>query len=457
MAALDEAIVKRVLPHSMEAEQSVIGSMMIDREAIVVASEIVTGEDFYNKQYGVVFETMVELHENGRPVDMVTLQDKLKEKDVPAEVSSLEFVRDIITAVPTSANIRHYANIVAEKSILRKMIRLNEEIENLCYSGKESMEFILEDAEKRIFDLVQKRNSGEFVPIRQVVMNALKKIEAASKTTGRVTGIATGFYDLDFKTSGMQPADLVLIAARPSMGKTAFVLNIAQHVAFRLNETVAIFSLEMSKEQLVNRMFSLESNVDAQNLRNGTLSDMEWEKLIESAGVIGKSNLIIDDTAGISISELRSKCRKFKLEHNLKMIIIDYLQLMSGSGRSESRQQEISEISRSLKSLARELNVPVLALSQLSRAVEQRPDKRPMMSDLRESGAIEQDADVIMFIYRDDYYNKDSEKKGISEIIIGKQRNGPIGTVELVWLPEYTKFANKEHGNYSQPSEYIKN
>ena len=447
MAALDEAIVKRVLPHSMEAEQSVIGSMMIDREAIVVASEIVTGDDFYNKQYGIVFETMVELHENGRPVDMVTLQDKLKEKDVPAEVSSLEFVRDIITAVPTSANIRHYANIVAEKSILRKMIRLNEEIENLCYSGKESMEFILEDAEKRIFDLVQKRNSGEFVPIRQVVMNALKKIEAASKTTGRVTGIATGFLDLDFKTSGMQPADLVLIAARPSMGKTAFVLNIAQHVAFRLNETVAIFSLEMSKEQLVNRMFSLESNVDAQNLRNGTLSDMEWEKLIESAGVIGKSNLIIDDTAGISISELRSKCRKFKLEHNLKMIIIDYLQLMSGSGRSESRQQEISEISRSLKSLARELNVPVLALSQLSRAVEQRPDKRPMMSDLRESGAIEQDADVIMFIYRDDYYNKDSEKKGISEIIIGKQRNGPIGTVELVWLPEYTKFANKEHGN----------
>ena len=446
MAALDEAIIKRVLPHSIEAEQSVLGSMMIDREAIVVASEIVTGDDFYNRQYGIVFETMVELHEAGKPVDMVTLQDKLKEKDVPSEVSSLEFVRDIITAVPTSANVRHYANIVAEKSILRKMIRLNEEIENLCYSGKESMEFILEDAEKRIFDLVQKRNSGEFVPIRQVVMNALKKIESASKTTGRVTGIATGFYDLDFKTSGMQPADLVLIAARPSMGKTAFVLNIAQHVAFRLNETVAIFSLEMSKEQLVNRMFSLESNVDAQNLRNGTLSDVEWEKLIESAGVIGKSNLIIDDTAGISISELRSKCRKFKLEHNLRMIIIDYLQLMSGSGRSESRQQEISEISRSLKSLARELNVPVLALSQLSRAVEQRPDKRPMMSDLRESGAIEQDADVIMFIYRDDYYNKDSEKKGISEIIIGKQRNGPIGTVELVWLPEYTKFANKEHG-----------
>lgn len=444
MASLEEAVIKRVLPHSIEAEQSVIGSMMLDREAIVVASELISGEDFYHKQYGIVFDSMVELHEEGRPVDVVTLQDRLKEKDVPPEVSSLEFIRDILTAVPTSANIKSYAAIVAEKSILRKMIRLNEDIANQCYSGKESMEVILEDAEKRIFELVQNRNSGEFVPIRQVVMNALEKIEAASKNSGRVTGIATGFLDLDYKTSGMQPADLVLIAARPSMGKTAFVLNIAQHVAFRLKEAVAIFSLEMSKEQLVNRMFSLESNVDAQNLRNGTLSDEEWEKLIESAGVIGKSKLIIDDTAGISISELRSKCRKFKLEHNIKMIIIDYLQLMSGSGRSESRQQEISEISRSLKKLARELNVPVLALSQLSRAVEQRPDHRPMMSDLRESGAIEQDADVVMFIYRDDYYNKDSEKKGISEIIIGKQRNGPIGTVELVWLPEYTKFANKE-------------
>ena len=444
MASIEEAVIKRVLPHSIEAEQSVIGSMMIDREAIVVASELISGDDFYNKQYGVVFESMVELHEEGRPVDLVTLQDRLKEKDVPGEVSSLEFIRDIITAVPTSANIKHYADIVAEKSILRKMIRLNEDIANQCYSGKENMEFILEDAEKRIFELVQKRNSGDFVPIRQVVMNALEKIEAASRSSGRVTGVATGFLDLDYKTSGMQPADLVLIAARPSMGKTAFVLNIAQHVAFRPKEAVAIFSLEMSKEQLVNRMFSLESNVDAQNLRNGTLNDEEWEKLIESAGVIGKSRLIIDDTAGISISELRSKCRKFKLEQDIKMIIIDYLQLMSGSGRTESRQQEISEISRSLKKLARELNVPVLALSQLSRAVEQRPDHRPMMSDLRESGAIEQDADVVMFIYRDDYYNKDSEKKGISEIIIGKQRNGPIGTVELVWLPEYTKFANKE-------------
>ena len=271
----------------------------------------------------------------------------------------------------------------------------------------------------------------------------MDNIEKASHNKGNVTGVATGFLDLDYRTAGMQPSDLILVAARPSMGKTAFVLNIAQYVAFKQAKTVAIFSLEMSKEQLVNRLFSMESKVDSQHLRTGNLSDVEWEKLIESAGVIGKSNLIIDDTPGISISELRSKCRKYKLEHNLEMIIIDYLQLMSGSGRStDSRQQEISDISRSLKALARELHVPVIALSQLSRAVEQRPDHRPMLSDLRESGAIEQDADVVMFIYRDDYYNKDTEKKGIAEIIIAKQRNGPIGTVELVWLPDFTKFAN---------------
>jgi len=439
---MEEAVLKRILPHSIEAEQSVIGSMIMDREAIVVASELISGEDFYNKQYGILFETMVELNDKGHPVDLVTLQDKLKEKDVPAEVSSLEFVRDLITAVPTSANIKYYANIVAEKATLRKMIRLNEEIANTCYAGKENLEFILEDTEKRVFQLVQRRNTEDFTPIRQVVMNAMDRVEAASRNKGSVTGIPTGFLDLDYRTAGMQPSDLVLIAARPSMGKTAFVLNIAQHVAFKQNKHVAIFSLEMSKEQLVNRMFSLESNIDAQNLRTGQLNDEEWERLIESAGVIGKSNLYIDDTPGISISELRSKCRKLKLEKGLDMIIIDYLQLMSGSGRSESRQQEISDISRSLKGIARELSVPVLALSQLSRAVEQRPDHRPMMSDLRESGAIEQDADVVMFIYRDDYYNHETEKKDIAEIIIAKQRNGPIGTVELAWLPKYTKFAN---------------
>ena len=442
----DEAILKRVLPHSIEAEQSVIGSMIMDRDTIVAASEILCGEDFYSRQYGIIFDAMVELNDRAEVVDLITLQNKLKEKDLPPEVSSLEFVKDLLSMVPTSANVEYYAQIVADKAMLRQMIRLNEDIANTCYAGKENLDFILEDTEKRVFKLVQSRTSGDFVPIRQVVLNAMDKIELASKTSGTVTGIPTGFIDLDYKTAGMQPSDLVLIAARPSMGKTAFVLNIAQNVAFKEKKTVAIFSLEMSKEQLVNRLFSLESRVDSQKIRTGDLSDSDWERLIESAGVIGESNLIIDDTPGISISELRSKCRKYKLEHNLSMIIIDYLQLMSGSGRgSESRQQEISEISRSLKAVARELQVPVLALSQLSRAVEQRPDHRPMLSDLRESGAIEQDADVVMFIYRDDYYDKESEKKGIAEIIIAKQRNGPIGTVDLVWLPDYTKFANMEH------------
>ena len=351
-----------------------------------------------------------------------------------------------MTSVPTSVNVKSYANIVREKAVLRRLIKVNEAIENLCYGGRDKLEDILAHTEKSVFDLLQSRGGGEFVPIRQVALNVLEKIEAASKSNSTVTGIPTGFIDLDYKTSGMHPSDLVLIAARPSMGKTAFVLNIAQYMAFRKDVTVAIFSLEMSKEQLVNRLFSLESYVDAQLLRTGNLKDSDWEKLIEGAGTIGRSNLIIDDTPGISISEMRSKCRKYKMEHNLELIIIDYLQLMSGSvgGRNESRQQEISDISRSLKALARELSVPVIALSQLSRAVEQRPDHRPMLSDLRESGAIEQDADVVMFIYRDDYYNKDTEHVNEAEIIIAKQRNGPIGTVTLTWLPQYTKFANSE-------------
>ena len=439
---MEEALIKRVLPHSVEAEQSVIGSMIMDRDAIMTASEVITSEDFYQSQYGVLFDAMLELYNEGKPVDLVTLQERLREKDVPPEISSLEFAKDLLDAVPTSANVRHYATIVQEKSMLRKLIKVNEEIANTCYLAKERTEDILEETEKKIFDLLQYRSTGDFVPIKQVVLNALDKIEKASKNKGTVTGIPTGFIDLDYKTSGFQPSDLILIAARPSMGKTAFVLNVAQNMAFKEGKTVAIFSLEMSKEQLVNRLFSLESKVDSQALRTGNLTDEDWAKLIEGAAVVGKSNLIIDDTPGISIAELRSKCRKFKLEHNLGIIIIDYLQLMSGGKRSESRQQEISEISRSLKAVARELNVPVVALSQLSRAVEQRPDHRPMLSDLRESGAIEQDADVVMFLYRDDYYNKDTDKKNIAEVIIAKQRNGPIGTVELVWLPNYTKFAN---------------
>ena len=319
---MEEALLKRVLPHSIEAEQSVIGAMIMDKDAIVAASEILTEEDFYSKQYGALFEAMVELNDEGKPVDTVTLQDRLREKDVPPEVSSLEFIRELLNTLPTSAHIKNYANIVAEKAMLRRLIKLNEEIANTCYVGKDSLENILEDTEKRVFNLVQRRNTDSFVPIRQVVMNAMDQIEKASKNKGSVTGIATGFIDLDYRTAGMQPSDLVLIAARPSMGKTAFVLNIAQHVAFKLEQTVAIFSLEMSKEQLVNRLFSLESKVDAQKLRTGNLSDNDWEKLIETAGVIGKSNLIIDDTPGITIGEMRSKCRKYKLEYDLKMIIV---------------------------------------------------------------------------------------------------------------------------------------
>ncbi len=432
------------MPHSAEAEQSVIGAMLMDRDAITIASEILTTEDFYQKQYGILFEAMVELYTENSPVDLVTLQNRLREKDVPPEISSLEFAGELITAVPTSVNVKSYAEIVAEKAALRRLIKVNEEIASACYAGKDSVDEIMEDTEKKIFQVLQRKTNDDFVPIKDVVLNALDKIETASRTKGNVTGHATGFIDLDYKTAGFQNSDLILIAARPSMGKTAFVLNIAEYMAFHSNETVAIFSLEMSKEQLVNRLFSLESHVEAQNLRTGNLSDSDWSSLIEAAGIIGKSNLIIDDTPGISVANLRSKCRKYKLEHNLGIIMIDYLQLMTGSRRAESRQQEISDISRSLKEIARELQVPVVALSQLSRAVEQRPDHRPMLSDLRESGAIEQDADVVMFLYRDDYYNHDTDKKNVAEVIIAKQRNGSIGTVELAWLPSFTKFANMQ-------------
>lgn len=448
---MEEAVIKRVLPHSVEAEQSVIGAMMMEREAIVTASEIVGAEDFYQHQYKIMFEAITELYNEGKPTDLVTLQERLKSKDVPPEISGIEFLRDLLNAVPLSANVRYYAEIVYEKSLLRKLIKVTEGIAGRCYMGTDKTEDILADTEKDIFHLLQNRTTSDYVPIRDVVINVVNAIEQASKNKSTVTGIPTGFIDLDYRTSGMQPSDLVLIAARPSMGKTAFVLNLAHYMAVRNDYTTVIFSLEMSKEQLVNRMLSMESRVDSQTLRTGNLSDNDWDQVVESSGIIANSHLIIDDTPGISIGELRSKCRKYKLEHDLKAVIIDYLQLMSGSGTksSESRQQEISEISRSLKALARELKVPVLALSQLSRACETRTDHRPMLSDLRESGAIEQDADVVMFLYRDEYYNKDSEAKNIAEVIIAKQRNGPIGTVELVWLPDYTKFGNKEQGTFN--------
>ncbi|MCD7814446.1 MAG: replicative DNA helicase [Lachnospiraceae bacterium] len=430
------------MPHSTEAEQSVIGAMLMNRDAVTTASEMLTADDFYQKQYGILFGAMVEMYEENQPIDLITLQNRLREKDVPPEISSMEFVQGLLNLAYTSANVGGYAQIVAEKAQMRRLIRTCEEIAATCYAGKESSEVIMEDTEKKIFQVLQRKSGDDFTPIKEVVLNALDKIEAASRTKGSVTGLATGFIDLDYKTSGFQPSDLLLIAARPSMGKTAFALNIAEYMAFHNNLTVAVFSLEMSKEQLVNRLFAMESRVESQTLRTGNLNDSEWANLIEAAGTIGRSNLIIDDTPGISVTELRSKCRKYKLEHNLDIVMIDYLQLMTANRRADSRQQEISDISRSLKEIARELQVPVVALSQLSRAVEQRPDHRPMLSDLRESGAIEQDADVVMFIYRDDYYNHDTQKKDVAEIIIAKQRNGPIGTVELAWLPRFTKFAN---------------
>jgi replicative DNA helicase len=442
---MDEAFIKKVQPNSPEAEKSVVGSMLMDRDAIIEVADVLTKEDFYQNSNGILFEAMIELYREGKPVDLVTLQNKLKEKQVPESIQSLDYIRELVDTVPTSANARQYADIVKEKSILRKLIKVTEKITADCYLGKDEFGSILEDTEKDVFHLLQNASGREdFVPIREVVMNTLDEIEAASKNKGKITGIPTGFTDLDYKLTGLHPSQLLIVAARPAMGKTAFVLNIAQHVAFRQNIPVAIFSLEMSKEQLVTRMMSMEAMVDSQLIRTGELEDQDWEKLMESAAVIGHSPLIIDDTPGLTISEIRSKCRRYKQTQGVGLVIIDYLQLMAGSGRSESRQQEISEISRSLKALAREIYAPIIALSQLNRAVDSRTDHKPVLSDLRESGSIEQDADVIMFIYRDDYYNPDTEKKNLAEIIVAKQRSGSTGSIELAWLGQYTKFANKE-------------
>ena len=451
MPAEEQQIKKRVMPYSLEAERAVIGAMISDKDAIVTATELLTAEDFYGKQNGIIFDAIVELYDRGNVPDVIPLQNKLKEKGIPDEINNVEYLGGLV-ADTNSSLIRDFCNIVIEKSTLRKLIKINEEIANSCYEGKQDFKILLEQTEKKVFDLIQSRKMSTHMPIDEVVMQALARIEAASQSSGNVTGVPTGFLDLDYKLAGLHASNLVLIAARPAMGKTAFVLNIAEYVALRQNMAVAIFSLEMGEVELVNRLLSLESNVNSGNIRTGNLSDDEWEKLVRSAGEIGDSNLIIDAPPSLTVSELRSKCRKYKIEKDIKLIIIDYLQLMKGSNRaaSESRQQEISEISRSLKSLARELDIPIIALSQLSRAVEQRPDKRPMLSDLRESGAIEQDADVVMFIYRDDYYNKDSKERGIAEINIAKQRSGPTGVVKLAWLPDYTKFANLEKKYYSQ-------
>lgn len=445
---MEEAVIKRVMPNSPEAEQSVIGAMLLDQEAVILASEKLNENDFYNQRFKVLFSAIVSLYREGKPADLVTLSEKLRENNVSDEFISIEFISAIISSVPTSANVKYYADIVSEKSLLRELIRTTENIANRCYQDSSDVNELMGDTEKSIFELIQSRTTSEdFTPIKQVALETLENIQSAAMSTGTVTGISTGFRDLDYRTAGLQPSDLILIAARPSMGKTAFALNIAEYVAMINHVPTAIFSLEMSKVQLAKRLISMNSKVDSQHIRTGSLEDDEWAKITESSIILGESSLVIDDTPGISINELRTKCRKLKMERGLGLVMIDYLQLMSGSSGNKniSRQQEISDISRSLKALAREINCPVIALSQLSREVEKREDKRPILSDLRESGAIEQDADVVMFLYRDEYYTKDaSTQKGVTEVIIGKQRNGPTCTVKLKWLGQYTKFANLE-------------
>ena len=441
---MEEAYVRRIPPHNQDAERSVIGAMLMSKEAAAAATEILTKEDFYESRYGTVFEAIRALTEEGKAVDPITLQERLKEDKAPDELTEPEFLRTLITATPTSALVRQHATIVKEKATLRRLIGVTEEISAKCYEEREETAAILDETEKAVFQVLQQRTAAEYTPIMEIALDVLDNIEKASRSDNNITGLETGFKDLDQKTSGLQNSDLVLIAARPSMGKTALVLNIAQFMAFKRNLPVAVFSLEMSRDQLMNRLIAMEASVNSQNIRVGRLNDDEWTKVIESVTRIGHSEMIIDDTPGITLPELRSRARKYKLDKDIKAIFIDYLQLMVAGGRSraDNRQQEISDISRALKSLARELDIPIIALSQLNRSVEQREDHRPMLSDLRESGAIEQDADVVMFIYRDDYYHKDTEEKNVAEIIIAKQRNGPIGTVKLVWLPEYTRFVN---------------
>lgn len=442
---MDIGTLGRIPPQSIEAEQSVLGSMLIDKEVIPVVMEILKAEDFYRPDHREIYEVIIELFDKAQPIDLITVSERLKLHGKLELVGGLEYLSNIATAVPTTANVRNYSKIVEEKALLRKLIRASSDIVDLGFTASEEVSVILDKAEQGIFDILQKRSSQGFVPIKDVLVDTFSKLEELYNNKGTITGIPTGFTDLDFKTSGLHNSDLILIAARPAMGKTAFALNLAQNAAVQSHVPVAVFSLEMSREQLVNRMLCSEAMVDSNRMKTGKLEDNDWQKVAKALGPLSDAPIYIDDTPGISITEIRAKCRRLKLEHNLGLVIIDYLQLMQGSrSKSENRQQEISEISRSLKILAKEINVPVITLSQLSRAPEARTDHRPILSDLRESGAIEQDADIVMFLYRDDYYNPETEKKNIAEVIIAKHRNGSTGTVDLVWLGQYTKFANLE-------------
>lgn len=434
----------KVPPHDIEAEQAVIGSMLTDQEAVYAAIERLKPEDFYREDNKQIYTAILNIYNKAEPIDIITLKAELSSMGKLDAVGGLEYIVELPEKVPTTANVDRYIKIVEEKSLLRNLIRAANEILSSGYAQEDDVENIVDHAEKKIFDVMQKKSQKGYTTIKDVLVESFTKLEELYNQKEHITGVPTGFAELDKKTAGLHGSELILIAARPAMGKSAFALNIGSYAATRANVPVAIFSLEMSKEQVGNRILCSEALVDSNNVRTGELNDEELGKLAETSGKLSQAPIYIDDTPGISVMEIRAKCRKLKLEKNIGLVIIDYLQLIQGSGKTSSREQEIAEISRSLKILAKEIEVPVIALSQLSRAVEARPDHRPMLSDLRESGSIEQDADIVMFLYRDDYYNEDSEKKNIAEVIIAKQRAGSTGTVELAWLGKYTKFANLE-------------
>ncbi|RUS48811.1 replicative DNA helicase [Cohnella sp. AR92] len=438
----------RVPPQNLEAEQAVLGAILLETEALITSMERLKPEDFYSVAHQRIYEVMLDLNDDNEPLDLITLTAKLQDRAQLEEVGGVTYLAKLAHAVPTAANVEYYAQIVEEKSLLRRLIRTATQIVSNGYAGEDEIGTLINDAEQRIMEISNRKSSSGFISIRDVLMEVFDRVEFLYNHKGGTTGIPSGFRDLDKMTAGFQRSDLIIVAARPSVGKTAFALNIAQNVAVRAGETVAIFSLEMSAAQLVQRMVCAESNVDAGRMRTGYLEGDDWEKLTMAIGALSEAQVYIDDTPGITVADIRAKCRRLKKEKNLGMILIDYLQLIQGRGKAgENRQQEVSEISRTLKQIARELEVPVIALSQLSRGVEQRQDKRPMMSDLRESGSIEQDADIVAFLYRDDYYNQDTEKKNIIEIIIAKQRNGPVGTVELVFLKSFNKFVSLDRSH----------
>ena len=435
--------INRIPPHSVESEQSILGSIILDKEAIITVAETIQPMDFYKEAHKIIYESMLKLNSNNEPIDLITLIEELRKEGHLDSIGGISYLTSLSTIVPTTSNVKYYANIVKEKSVMRQLIKASNEIINLGYDASTDVQEILDKAEKNIFDISQEKSGDDIQPINVVLQDTFEMIEKLCTDKSEVTGITTGFADLNKKINGLQRTDLILLAARPAMGKTAFSLNLVQNAALKGDASVEVFSLEMSKEQLVQRMLSAQSNVELSKIKTGNLGESDWPRIIDGMAVLSEANIFIDDTPGIKISEIRSKCRRLKIEKGLDLILIDYLQLMEGEGKNENRQQEIAKISRSLKILAKELDCPVVALSQLSRSPELRKDHRPILSDLRESGSIEQDADIVMFLYRDEYYHDDSEKKNIGEVIIAKNRHGETGNVELVWFGQVQKFADK--------------